>query len=461
MKNKMLEMEGLFDVLLEESVLGCVLIEKNAVDRVMDYLTEDSFSQVKNKAVWGAVIGLTKKGQPVDLRTVVTYLRETGNLKDVGGAADVADLTNKVASTVNLENYALKLKEYDMRRKLCAFGQIVQGNASNLGVEVFDLIDQAEAGLEKAVSIAASDQTLTAKDASKLALDNVHRAMSVKGYSGIKIGISCVDELLRGLTGGEVVVLAGRPGMGKTAFATTISLRMALNGIPCGFFSLEQTVEQLAQRQLSNLSGIYHEYLLDGTLKESQYERYLGAKTLYDTLPIYFDATSTLSIYQLKSKARRMKRKYGIQYLVIDYLQLMRSGEKGGNRESEVAAISGGLKALAKDLDIPIIILAQLSRQVEQRPDKKPMLSDLRESGAIEQDADKVVFLYRPEYYGFMEAQGGQSTKGICMVILAKNRHGSIGEVPAGFNGGLFRFYDLDEPSQPIYEEPTLENMPF
>lgn len=432
---------------LEEAVLGAMLIEKEAPVRVLDVLTTSAFYKDANQIIYEAIKGLFEKGEPVDILTVTNHLRQDGKLEAAGGAYYITQLTNRVTSSANIEYHSKILIQKWIQRELIRISGEITKDAFDVTADAFQLLDDAE----KRLFAVKNDSIKKNYDS----IDSlIHKAInqieSLKdnndGLTGIASGFTALDRITAGWQRSDLVILAARPGMGKTAFVLSMARNAAVQfNVPVAIFSLEMSSIQLVTRLISGEAQLSGEKLKTGNLKDYEWEQLNVRVQEMSKAPIYIDDTPQLSIFDLRAKARRLKSNRGIELLIVDYLQLMRGddGSKGGNREQEISYISRNLKALAKELDIPIIALAQLSRAVEQRPDKKPILSDLRESGSIEQDADMVGFIYRPEYYGFKEDEAGNDVTGMAEIIIAKHRNGPTDTARLRFRGEFAKFEDL------------------
>lgn len=422
---------------LEQAVLGAIMLDVSVPDKVMADFSPNIFYKEAHREIAQAIIELYKEGTPGDILTVTERLKKNDVLEKSGGAYYVTQLTNRVASTANVEFHIKILQQQSLKRSLLSVcGQAIQSSFQD-SVDVFDLYAETQTAIDEALKNVLHYQVETVGDIHK---DNVEEAIEVQkhgGISGVRSGLRAVDELTNGWQKADFVIIAGRPSMGKTAAAVTMAIHPTLaKGTPVAIFSLEMSKSQLVGRIESALSGINVSRIIKKQLTMDEITQMDSACAPLYRAPIYIDDTPNISLVELKSKARRLCRENKIELIVIDYLQLMRSGLNIGNREQEIAEISRGLKGLAKELDIPVIALSQLSRVVESRADKKPMLSDLRESGQIEQDADMVIFCYRPEYYGIESYEIGTEAfpgKGLFMFLVAKHRNGELGEIPLIF----------------------------
>ncbi len=438
---------------LEEAVLGALMLEKDAYSVISDILKPECFYEHKHQLIYKAIVDLAMKQQPIDMLTVCEQLRRNGNVDEVGGEYAIAELTGRVSSAANIEFHARIVAQKFLARELIRFSGEVQAKAFDETFDVDDLMQEAEGKLFE-----ISQRNLK-KDFTQIdpiiyqALDAIEKASKRKdGMSGLQTGFTDLDKMTSGWQNSDLVIIAARPAMGKTAFVLSMAKNMALNyNIPVALFSLEMSNVQLVNRLIVNTCEIPADKIKSGQLAPHEWEQ-LNAKVrdLYEA-PIYIDDTPSLSVFELRTKARRLVREHGIKIIIIDYLQLMNaSGMNFGSRQEEVSTISRSLKGLAKELDIPIIALSQLNRGVESRTGeegKRPQLSDLRESGAIEQDADMVCFIHRPEYYKITEDGKGNSLVGLAEIIIAKHRNGAVGDVRLRFRGEFARFQNLSDDS--------------
>jgi replicative DNA helicase len=431
---------------LEEVVLGALMLEKNALNAVVEFLKPEHFYLETHKEIYTAIVDLFKSTEPVDMRTVVNQLRKTGKLELVGGAYYIAELTAKVSSAANIEYHARVVMEMAIKRELIQVASQIQSDAYEDTTDVFELLDKTEQSI---FQISDSNlrknydnmRNLMARAIQELQIMKEHK----DGLTGVPSGFTELDRMTSGWQRSDLVIIAARPGMGKTAFVVSALRNAAVDfKIPVAIFSLEMASIQLVNRMISAEAELESEKIKKGNLAEHEWAQLVHKTSRLSSAPIFIDDTPALSILELRAKCRRLKAEHGIQIIVIDYLQLMR-GEQGGNREQEIASISRSLKGIAKELNVPVLALSQLSRSVETRGgDKKPQLSDLRESGSIEQDADIVMFLYRPEYYKITVDEEGMPTQGTGEVIIAKHRNGSTGNVKLKFIGKYTKFADLD-----------------
>ncbi len=417
---------------LEEAILGALMLEKSAFDTVSEIIKPECFYFDANQHIFKAMQSLQQKNVPIDILTVVEELKVLNLLDLVGGPYYVTKLTNSVVSTANIDAHArIVLQKFIQRELIKISGEII-GDAYEDSTDVFDLLDESET---KMFNITNNYLKKNFEDIGNVLVEAIARIDELRTktdeISGVPSGFPTLDRVTYGWQPTDLIILAARPAVGKTAFALNLARSAALHPtkpIGVGFFSLEMSAAQLVQRILSAESEIKMEKISRGKLEDYEYQQLhsKGIKKL-ETAPIYIDDTAALNIFEFRAKARRMVNKYHVGLIVIDYLQLMSGSSGSGNREQEISNISRNLKALAKELKVPIIALSQLSRAVETRKESKmPQLSDLRESGAIEQDADMVMFIYRPEYYEVMNNEMGESTSGETHVRIAKHRNGSL-----------------------------------
>lgn len=435
---------------LEEAVLGALMLDQDALNNVIDLLHVEYFYKPENQAVFNAIHKLFERTQPVDLLTVVETLRQEGTLEAAGGAYRVSQLTNHITSGAHAEYYTRVLSEKFIQRELIRISTETIASAYDETTDVMMLLDKTEQHLMDINDKNFRSDYQQLGDLVSDAMDQINEARnSENSLSGLPTGLRALDQVTSGFHSGTLIILAARPAMGKTALAMTIARNMAVDhNIPVAFFSLEMPGVELAMRLISSEAEIDGKRLKKGDNLANWEQEKLFAKTqLLNNAPMYIDATPGLSIFELRAKCRRLKQRFGVKMIFIDYLQLMTAGGelgKSGNREQEISMISRQLKSLSKELDVPILALSQLSRAVETRGgSKKPILSDLRESGAIEQDADIVLFIHRPEYYGQTEDEHG-STIGMADILIAKHRSGETGEVRVKFEGQFVRFSDRD-----------------
>ena len=435
---------------LEEAVLGAMMIDKKGVDDVIDILHADTFYKQAHQEIFDAMFKLFNASEPIDLLTVANQLRKDGKLERIGGDFYLVNLTQKVASSAHIEFHARIILQKYIQRRLISISSEIIDEAYDETSDVFDLLDSAETKLFEVTQGNLKKSSESAEGLVSQALKKIEEISGKEGMSGVPTGFTKLDALTSGWQPSDLVILAARPGMGKTAFVMSMAKNMAIDfGIPAAIFSLEMSSVQLITRMISSETGISSGKLRKGDLAPHEWEQLNVKVKNLSKAPIFIDDTPSLSIFDLRAKARRLASQHDIKIIIIDYLQLMTAGSAGGgNREQEISTISRNLKALAKELNIPVIALSQLSRAVETRGgSKRPLLSDLRESGAIEQDADIVSFIYRPEYYGQTEWDDEERTpcEGQAEFIVAKHRNGGLDNIRMKFTGHLAQFSDLEE----------------
>lgn len=439
---------------LEQAVLGALMIDNDALSNAIELLKPESFYQPEHQKIFSAIEDLFNNTERIDILTVTNLLKQKGDLKEVGGAAFVSKLTERVASAANIETHARIIAQKFIQRELIRISSNTIKDAYEDTTDVFDLLNNAEQGL---FEISEGNIRKNYDKMSTLIRQALEKIEDVKnkqdGLSGIPSGFTDLDRVTSGWQPSDLIVIAARPGMGKTAFVLSMARNTSVNfQKPTAIFSLEMSSVQLVNRLISSESAIPAEKLRKGNLEEHEWIQLNQQISSLSEAPLFIDDTPALTVFELRAKCRRLVRNNGVELVIIDYLQLMHSGNsnKSGNREQEISTISRSLKSIAKELNIPIIALSQLSRAVETRGgDKRPMLSDLRESGAIEQDADIVCFIYRPDYYGFTEwpdTSPGQDPdcQGQGEVIIAKHRNGSLENIRLRFIAHLAKFTDLD-----------------
>ncbi len=433
---------------LEESVLGALMLEKNALNAVVEFLRPEHFYSEQHKEIYQAITDLFKDSDPVDMRTVVAQLRKSGKIELVGGAYYIAELTSKVSTAANIEYHARIIIEMAIKRELIQIASQIHHDAYEDTTDVFDLLDRAEQAVFKISDSNLKKNYDTMKSLMFQAIQELQEKKNHKdGLTGVPSGFSRLDRVTSGWQKSDLIILAARPGMGKTAFVVSSLRNAAIDfNMPVAIFSLEMASLQLVNRLISAEAELESEKIKKGNLAEFEWQQLVHKTNRLSSAPIFIDDTAAISILELRAKCRRLKAEHNIQMIVIDYLQLMK-GEATGNREQEIASISRALKGIAKELNVPVIALSQLSRSVETRGgDKRPQLSDLRESGSIEQDADIVMFLYRPEYYKITVDEEGMPTQGMAEAIIAKHRNGSLETVKLKFIGKYTKFADFDGP---------------
>lgn len=465
----------------EQGLLGALLVDNRAMERVGDFLKSHHFFHPAHQRIYAAIQKLIDRGQSASPVTLKGYFEQDQDLATVGGAEYLAELAATVISVINADDYARTIYELHLRRELITVGEDVVNESfdQKLDEEPMGVLRRAEGRLyELAQSGDVKGGFVSLRDSVKVAIEIAEKAFRTEGHvTGVTTGLRDLDEKLGGLHPSDLLILAGRPSMGKTALAVNIAYNAAQafansggkEGGRVAFFSLEMSADQLATRILADLSGISGDAIRKGNFREDDFRKFVQAAQKLSQVPLYIDDTPALSISAVRSRARRLQRQHGLELLVVDYLQLLTgtgSRQSTDNRVLEISEITRGLKAIAKELQIPVLALSQLSRAVEQREDKRPMLSDLRESGSIEQDSDVVMFVYREEYYlSRSEPNIDEADKyakwqekmarahNVAESIIAKQRHGPIGTVRMFFNPDLTRFSDLEQThnDQPDY----------
>ena len=441
---------------LEEAVLGAMMIDKKGVDNVIDILSPAAFYKQAHQHIFEAIINLFSDSNPIDLLTVSNQLRKNDKLEQIGGDFYLIQLTQKVSSSAHIEHHSRIILQKFIQRSLIKISNEIIENAYDDTKDVFDMLDDAESKLYDVSQGNIKKSTDTAQSLVIQAKKKIEEISNKEGLSGIPSGFFDLDKLTSGWQSSDLIIVAARPGMGKTALTLSMARNICVDhSIPVAFFSLEMSSVQLITRLISSETGLSSEKLRTGNLADHEWKQLNVKVTALESAPLFIDDTPSLSIFDLRAKARRLSSQYGIKLIVVDYLQLMSTGtsNKSGNREQEISMISRNLKALAKELDIPVIALSQLSRAVETRGgSKRPLLSDLRESGAIEQDADIVSFIYRPEYYKIDEWDDEERTPsaGQAEFIVAKHRNGGLDSIRLKFVASLGKFENLDAFDAPV-----------
>ena len=448
---------------LEAIVLGGMLIEQRGVSEVVEVVKDTNvFYTPKNAIVYEAILSLYKSSQGVDIMTVKKELQRVGKLKEAGGGGYLVELTERVSSSAHIQNHAILLMQMYVKRKSIEVGYNLAEQSYEEDTDIFELLDGSYKELDKISDWLSIKQPKALGDY----LTEVLKPKSER--AGIPTAVRDINLKLNGYQPSDLVIIAGRPAMGKTAYALSDALHQARLGYPVGIFSLEMSARQLTARLFANYAGIDSNKLAIGTLSQSEMDVAVSLRPSFGKLPLYIDDEPFLTLLSLKIKAKKWVREKGVRVIYIDYLQLISNSQRGRTRDQEISEISRTLKGLAKELDIPIIALSQLSRGVETRGDKRPMLSDLRESGAIEQDADNVLFLYRPEYYGIPQWEDGTPTDNEVEVIISKFRNGTTGGIIIGCQLQYMRFFERGgSVSMNIHQENNLpkidpkNNSPF
>ena len=436
---------------IERAVLGALMIDKDAYAIVCETLSPESFYEPRNQRVYQAVMELSMRERPVDIWTVTEQLAHQGDLEMVGGPGYVAELTSHVASSANIEYHARIIAQKSLARQLISYTGNIQTKAFDETVDVDDLMQEAEGTLFEIGQRNMKKDYTQIDPVVKNAVAVIQKAAANKdGLTGVPTGYHKLDDITSGWQPSDLVIIAGRPAMGKTSFALSMAKNIAADyQVPMAFFSLEMSNVQLVNRLISNVCEIQGSKILNGQLQQDEWERLDKRLNKLLGAPLYVDDTPGLSVFELRTKARRLVREHGVKIIMIDYLQLMNAnGMRFSSRQEEVSVISRSLKGLAKELDVPILALSQLNRGVESRDGlegKRPQLSDLRESGAIEQDADMVLFVHRPEYYHIYEDDRGRDLRGMAQIIIAKHRKGATGDVLLTFRGEFTRFENPED----------------
>ncbi|MCB0698929.1 MAG: replicative DNA helicase [Chitinophagaceae bacterium] len=437
---------------LEEAVLGAIMLEKDKLAEVLEIIqSPDCFYVDANQKIYAAVRRLFDKGMPVDLLTVTEELRKTDELEIVGGPYYLTNLTMNVVSSAHVESHARIVMEKFIQRELIRISGEVIKDAYEDSTDVFDLLDKAESNLYEITDNHLRKNFTSLKEVLVRTVHEIEEAKNKQeDLTGVPTGYVPLDKLTSGWQKTDLIILAARPAVGKTAFCLNLALNAATHSgkpYPVAFFSLEMGAGQLVKRLLAAVTEVSMESLTKGRMQEHEFVQMTQRMNKLAEAPIFLDDQAALNIFELRAKARRLKQKHDIQMIIIDYLQLMQGSiERGGNREQEISKISRDLKALAKELEVPIIALSQLNRSVEsRRTGHRPMMSDLRESGAIEQDADIVMFLYRPEYYGINNDEMGQAIEGETHLHMAKHRNGSTDTIKVRFIKEYQKFVDLPD----------------
>lgn len=449
---------------LECAVLGAIMLERDAFDKAVEIVKAESFYTDAHKKIFQAMVSLSVKNNPIDIMTVAQELISKNELESIGGAIYLTQLTNSVVSSANIETHCRIVAQKFIMRELIRISSTIIGDAYENETDVFDLLDTTDGQITELISSNVKKNYIPIEDGVMQSIERIIRLKAIDSHmTGIPSNFINIDKVTHGWQDTDLIILAARPAVGKTAFALNLArsagghfaeqhkedLRNNKNAKvkSVGFFSLEMSTGQLVNRMISSETEIFLDKISNGRISDEE-EKILRKKSIdvLGKLPIYIDDTAGLNIIELRAKCRRLKSKHNVGMIIVDYLQLMSGSERNSNREQEISKISRDLKGLAKELRIPIIALSQLSRDVEKRKGeiKMPQLSDLRESGAIEQDADMVIFLYRPEYYDLNNDEMGESTKGETHVRIAKHRNGSLDTIKLRADLSIQKFYDLD-----------------
>ena len=441
---------------LEEAVLGAMLIDEKGVNEVIDILSPEVFYKKSHQLIFESIQRLFRESEPIDLLTVSADLKKNKNFEVIGGDFYLIGLSQKVSSSAHIEYHSRIIQQKFIQRKLITISNEIISKSYNESTDVIDLLDEAESKLYDIAQNNIKGSSETAQNLVIQAKNRIEEISKQEGLSGISTGFEKLDRLTSGWQPSDLIIVAARPGMGKTALALSMARNVSVQKkIPVAFFSLEMSSVQLITRLISSETGLSSDKLRTGKLADHEWQQLNIKVSDLESAPLYIDDSAALTIFELRAKARRLASSHDIKLIIIDYLQLMNLGSsnKAGNREQEISTISRNLKALAKELNIPVIALSQLSRAVETRGGtKRPILSDLRESGAIEQDADIVSFLYRPEYYGITEWDDDMKTpsEGQGEFIVAKHRNGALDSIKLKFIANLGKFEDIDSFDSPF-----------
>ena len=432
---------------VEEAVLGALMLERDAYVTVADIVDTESFYKEEHQKIFDAIKNLSTHEKPVDLLMVTQELKNRNQLDEIGGPGYITQLTRRVASAAHIEFHARIIAQKYIQRQLIQASSEIQAKSYDETIDVDDLIDFSETSIFKVAEGNIKKETVPIRPVLKEAVDLIELARHRKdGLNGVPSGFTALDRITSGWQKTDLVIVAARPSMGKTAFVLSMARNMAVDHKQSvGIFSLEMSSLQLVNRLISSETELGSQKIKNGRLEDWEWEHLHRKISKLDNAPIFIDDTPALSIFEFRAKCRRLKMQHDINIVIVDYLQLMTAGiDMRGSREQEVSNISRSLKAIAKELNIPIIALSQLNRSVESREGKRPQLSDLRESGAIEQDADIVTFIHRPEYFGITEDDSGNSLIGVAELIIAKHRNGATGDVHLSFRKELAKFADME-----------------
>ena len=432
----------------EQSVLGSILLENSAINRVMEIISAGDFYSEAHRKIFSVIIELSEKNEPVDLITLSNALKGRNLLDSVGGTTYLASLVDNVPSAANAANYSKIVKEKAILRGLITSATEIIDNCYETNTDVDNILDVAEHRIFEISENKVRQDFSPIRDIVKDSFKSIEGLYASKEpLTGVPTGFEKIDDLTAGLQKSELIIIAGRPSMGKTAFALNIALHAAMTAqIPAAIFSLEMSKEQLAFRLLSSKARVDSQRLRKGFLGETDWPKLTTAAGLLSEAPLYIDDTPAITVLEMKAKSRRLKADKGLGLIVVDYIQLMRSSYSHDSREQEISDISRSLKALAKELRVPVVALSQLNRQVESRTNRRPQMADLRESCAIEQDADVIAFIYRDEVYNKSE---DNIDKGIAEIIIAKQRNGPTDTVKLAFIDKYTSFENLSRVEPP------------
>ena len=451
----------------EKAVLGALMIDRDAYGIVSEILTPESFYESRNQMVYTAIRDLAVEEKPVDVLTVTDWLAKNGTLEEVGGPGYVAELCSRVASSANVEYHVQIVAQKYLARQLVTYGSNIVSKAYNETTDVDDLMEEAGNSLTELSQHYKKKNYTQVNPVIAQTVNNIQAAAANSdGITGVASGYHKLDDITSGWQASDLIIIAGRPAMGKTSFALSMAKNIAVDyRVHIGFFSLEMSNEQLMSRMISNVCEIEGSKILSGQLRRDEWDRLDKRVNYLLDIPMYLDDTPGLNIFDLKAKARRMVREDGVKIIIVDYLGIVNSrGLRFSNRQEEVRKITEELKNLAKELNIPVVALCQLNRDVEKREGlegKRPQLGDLRESGAIEQHADIVLFVHRPEYYRIYQDDNGRDLHGMAQIIIAKNRKGATKDVLLTFRGEFTRFEDPEDNQLAPIELRDSEEVPF
>ena len=455
------------DIEAEEVVLGALIIEKEAYDRVSNILTEECFYLSKHRLIYRAIDHLAREGKAVDSITIKDELASQGTLESVGGVFAILELSSKLASSVHLESHARIIVNHYKRRETIKFAMNLCSVAYDETNNIGDTIDLAENSLSRISSVNTIKDYLQINPIVEEAYREVDEAKGCAGgISGIPSGFGKIDEMMSGFQDSDFVIIGGRPSMGKTALGLNIASHTSIiDDIPTAVFSLEMSATQLMKRMFAGFASVDLSKIINGSINESEQKRIDQAVNTFMDKPLYIDDSPSMTVFELRNKARRMVRENDVKLIVIDYVQLLTVPGVSEDRQ-RISIVSNNLKSLAKEINIPIIGLAQLNRDTEDRGgvrDKRPRLSDLKGSGSLEQDADAVLFIHRPEYYGITADEQGDDLRGIAEVIISKQRNGSTGIVKLEYEGKYTQFKDYDRAYRPPHtaDSYSFNDMPF
>lgn len=435
---------------IEAVVLGSMMLENKRIVQVVNILKPESFYNDSHRKIYEAILKLWTHSEPVDMMTVIAQLRKNSELESVGGAYYISQLTGRLISATNIEYHSRLIAQAYIQREYGRVAAQVLDKSFDPSIDVEELIEETQRDFMGILNTTQKKEVqhihpLLSKALKRI--DEINRRED--GLSGLPSGFTALDRVTSGWQPSDMIIVAGRPSMGKTAFVLSMMRNMAVeHRVPIAMFSLEMSADQLLNRLVMAETGMSSDKLKSTKLTETDWVEIHAKTSVFEKAPIYIDDTAAISLFELKSKCMQQKALHDIKMIIIDYLQLMTGPKETTVREQEVSMISRGLKAIAKELDIPVVVLSQLNRQVETRAgDKRPQLSDLRESGAIEQDADIVMFVHRPERFGLLEDENGNSTKGLAEIVIAKHRNGAVCNVQLRFVAELAKFTDWDAPT--------------